>query len=829
VGTTSATQTAEVTFTTAGTPGTISVVTQGASGLDFAFVSGGTCSTSTAYTIGQSCTVQYTFTPNATGPRYGAVVLSSGATVLGTSYLSGTGTGPVAGFTQSSFSGAADGVGGNVQYPALVLGGTSPNPTGNGNVLYIPNNSNVLYKDTVGTGTAAFYTGAGSARYRGAGVDGAGNVYVSDVISNNVFKLSSSGTLLATWPVSGVSLSSPWGMVFGTDGTLYVANPGANDIVAITPAGVASVLPVSGYSFTAYSLAIDGSNNLYIPDNANSRILKVPGNSGAGGAATLVSVTGTAISAPGGVAIDSAGELYVTEGNSTVLRISAAGVSAAVPETGFSFPAGVVTDNRGHVYVMDQAVASLFTLTLASPPALSFGSVTVGSSSPAQTETLLNSGNASLSLASVTASNANFTGALGTCGATLASGISCAPSFAFTPQATGSQTGNGIVIDNSLNASGSPQTVALGGTGTPPPTITSYTPNPVPTGGNITVTATGTSLSGTTGVCIFQGGSLLDCDSTSNVTATSFTFVTSPSIGAGTYCLRVGMSTGNPCINYTVSATAGVFGSLTVTGFASPAVITEAGTATVTAYDTYGSVDQRFTGTVTLTSSDAHATLPSPYTFTSADAGVHVFNGTLNSLGTESITATSGSVTASQTGILVGDAIWVLNAAGTLDKLSRTGSLLTSSVGTSGTAASYGGTAFDSSGNVWSVTSAANSVLFTSKLAAGTATKTGAGLNAPVSVAVDGAGYIWIANSGGNTVSEFTNAGVAQSPGSGYGSSYVSGNALNAPSAIAIDQTGGVWVTNKSGSTVTHIFGAAAPTVTPLSSATATGTLGTKP
>jgi len=413
----------------------------------------------------------------------------------------------------------------------------------------------------------------------------------------------------------------------------------------------------------------------------------------------------------------------------------------------------------------------------------------------------------------------------------MAAGALCNVQAKFTPQTAAADSATGNITDNNLNASGSVQTVALSGTGTPAPTITSYTPNPVPRGGNITVTATGTSLSGTTGVCIFQtSGYLLDCDSTSNVTATSFTFVTSPSIGAGTYCLRVGSGTGNPCISYTVSGTAGVFGSLTVTGYASPAVITEPGTVTVTAYDTYGSVDQLFTGTVTLTSSDAHATLPSSYAFTSTDAGVHIFNVTLNSLGTESITATtSGSVTASQTGILVGDAIWVLNAAGTLDKLSRTGSLLTSGVGTSGTAASYGGTAFDSSGNVWSVTSAANSLLFSSKLAAGTATKTGAGLNAPVAVAVDGAGYIWIANSGGNTVSEFTNSGTAQSPSSGYGSSYVGGEALSAPSSIAIDQTGGVWVTNKSGNTVTHIFGAAAPVVAPLSSATATGTLGTKP
>jgi secreted PhoX family phosphatase len=127
------------------------------------------------------------------------------------------------------------------------------------------------------------------------------------------------------------------------------------------------------------------------------------------------------------------------------------------------------------------------------------------------------------------------------------------------------------------------------------------------------------------------------------------------------------------------------------------------------------------------------------------------------------------------------------------------------------------------------VNSAANSLLYTTNNGGTSANYSGGGLSAPVSLAVDGAGYVWIANSGNNTVSEFTNARSAISGTAGYGSSYVTAEALNAPSAVAIDQTGGVWVTNKSGNTVTHIFGAAAPTAAPLSSATATGTLGTKP
>ena len=56
-----------------------------------------------------------------------------------------------------------------------------------------------------------------------------------------------------------------------------------------------------------------------------------------------------------------------------------------------------------------------------------------------------------------------------------------------------------------------------------------------------------------------------------------------------------------------------------------------------------------YTGTVSLTSSDPHAVLPSSYTFTAADAGTHGFAVTLDTAGTQSITATD-TATASITG-----------------------------------------------------------------------------------------------------------------------------------------------------------------------------------
>jgi hypothetical protein len=75
----------------------------------------------------------------------------------------------------------------------------------------------------------------------------------------------------------------------------------------------------------------------------------------------------------------------------------------------------------------------------------------------------------------------------------------------------------------------------------------------------------------------------------------------------------------------------------------SPASVT-AGTAfslTVSALTASGTVDPNYRGTVTFSSTDGQATLPANYTFTAADAGVHVFsNGvTLKTAGSQTVTA----------------------------------------------------------------------------------------------------------------------------------------------------------------------------------------------
>ena len=99
IGSTSSAIAVPLTFNTTATRGSVSVLTQGATGLDFANAGTGTCAAGTNYNAGDSRTVNVMFTPTVAGSRYGAVVLQGGSgSVIATSYLQGTGIGPQVAF-----------------------------------------------------------------------------------------------------------------------------------------------------------------------------------------------------------------------------------------------------------------------------------------------------------------------------------------------------------------------------------------------------------------------------------------------------------------------------------------------------------------------------------------------------------------------------------------------------------------------------------------------------------------------------------------------------------------------------------------------------------
>jgi hypothetical protein len=95
------------------------------------------------------------------------------------------------------------------------------------------------------------------------------------------------------------------------------------------------------------------------------------------------------------------------------------------------------------------------------PTSLAFGSVAVDTISTPKSVTLKNTGTATLDITKVVPST-GFAITSTTCGATLAIGKTCKVSLTFNPTALGAQTGTLSFTDN---ATGSPQTVSLSGTG----------------------------------------------------------------------------------------------------------------------------------------------------------------------------------------------------------------------------------------------------------------------------------------------------------------------------------------------------------------------------
>ncbi len=104
----------------------------------------------------------------------------------------------------------------------------------------------------------------------------------------------------------------------------------------------------------------------------------------------------------------------------------------------------------------------------------------------------------------------------------------------------------------------------------------------------------------------------------------------------------------------TVNAAAATHFTVTAT---SPQTAGTAFNATVTALDQFGNTATGYLGIAHFTSTDGAAVLPANYTFLAGDAGVHIFSVTLNTSGTQTITATdtvTGSITGTSGSISLG-------------------------------------------------------------------------------------------------------------------------------------------------------------------------------
>lgn len=268
--------------------------------------------------------------------------------------------------------------------------------------------------------------------------------------------------------------SSTFGSLTWNNNTLSFTisvGSGARNLQAMLPvnsSGGALTSLMLGTQTVPYSVqTIKGVQYAFFVANAGSYVANY------GGSATTYTISGTLSGAGGsGASVSLTGS---TSGNATA---NASGVysftglgngsyTVTPSKAGYAFsPTNRnVTINGANVTGVNFTATGVPVVQIA-PSTLTFASQTIGTSSAAQPVTLSNTGTASLSITGITigGTNPGDFSQTNNCGSSLAGGSSCTINVVFKPTVTGSRAATLQVADN---VAGSPQTVALAGTGTP--------------------------------------------------------------------------------------------------------------------------------------------------------------------------------------------------------------------------------------------------------------------------------------------------------------------------------------------------------------------------
>lgn len=454
-----------------------SVLTQGASGLEFLDAGSSTCS-AMLYSAGQTCIVEVNFAPARAGFVAGALVLSdSSGKPVATAYLHGIGSGPQLTFTPGSKTLVGSGLGSStgiaIDRKANIYVADSVNRTVD--ELLAPS-----YTTTVPLGGGFSFSNPVS-----LAVDGAGNVFVADSGSSEIDEiLAPSFTTVKTL---GSGFNSPSGIAVDGSGNVFVADTGNNAIKEIREAGGYVAVNAFASSFSGPTgIAVDGNGSVYISDTGNSAVKEIVAVDGNIPNSPAINTLATGFSEPFGLAIDAATNLYVADkANDTVYELTAANGYTAPAATGDGFggPSGIALDRNGNLYVGSSGNNQVAKLDLSDPPSLNF-TASVGATSNPQGVTFSNIGNADLTFATPgSGTNPNVSaefaiqssgGSASSCPivtassgpTTLSVGTSCKYELTFSSSTGGTFSGSLIATDNNLNAPGSTQAITLTGQAT---------------------------------------------------------------------------------------------------------------------------------------------------------------------------------------------------------------------------------------------------------------------------------------------------------------------------------------------------------------------------
>ncbi|MGA9627051.1 MAG: IPT/TIG domain-containing protein [Bryobacteraceae bacterium] len=262
--------------------------------------------------------------------------------------------------------------------------------------------SNGVITTVAGNGPAGFYGDNGPATSAwlnnpaGVVLDSAGNLYIADTNNQRIRKVSNgmittvagNGTLGFSGdngPATNAMLNQPTGVALDSAGNLYIADSHNNRIRKVSNGVIATVAGIgtNGYSgdggpatsaqlsFPA-GLAVDSAGNLYIADTFNGRIRKVSNGvittvAGGGFYGDNGPATSAQLNYPEGVAVDSAGNLYIAASdrirkvsNGVIITVAGGGGGSCCGDGGPAInaelyaPTGVVVDSAGDIYIADR-------------------------------------------------------------------------------------------------------------------------------------------------------------------------------------------------------------------------------------------------------------------------------------------------------------------------------------------------------------------------------------------------------------------------------------------------------------------------------------------
>jgi uncharacterized protein (TIGR03437 family) len=317
-------------------------------------------------------------------------------------------------YTISTFAGSSKGFGGDGGPAASAQFGETLGVTldAAGN-LYITDLNNCRVREVskgivttvAGNGTCGFGGDNGPAisaslnsPFGSGAVDSAGNLYIADSNNNRIRKVSNgtittvAGTGKAGFsgdngPATSAQLSFPTGVATDSGGNLYIADQQNHRIRKVSDGTITTVAGNgvvnggtgdNGPATTAAlgyptGVAVDAAGNLYIADSTVRKVSNgiittvagpgVFGTLGDNGPATSAYLIGAT-----GVAVDSAGNLYIADSSAHRIRKISNGIITTIagsgspgfggdngPATGalLNFPRAVAVDPNGNVYVAD--------------------------------------------------------------------------------------------------------------------------------------------------------------------------------------------------------------------------------------------------------------------------------------------------------------------------------------------------------------------------------------------------------------------------------------------------------------------------------------------